>query len=235
MKGENENTSSSAKKKVGVYAARMVPDGGVVGLGTGSTAAFTIQELGRRIKEENFKCLGVPTSYHAAILAREQGIPLITLDDVSAMDIAIDGADEVDPNKNLIKGGGAAHTREKIVDSLAKRFVVVVDESKLVEKLGKKWPVPIEVLSFAVNPVMRRLKEMGGEPQLRMGVKKDGPVISDEGNLIVDAKFPDISNPALLEKEINGIPGVLDNGIFAGLAHIILVAPLSQGEIKKME
>jgi len=233
MRGTKE--AAMAKRRAGIEAARMVQDGTVVGLGTGSTAAFAIEELGRRMREEAFRCLGVPTSFSSAMLARKHGIPLATLDDVAGIQVAIDGADEVDPHKNLIKGGGAAHTREKIVDSLAEIFIVVVDESKLVKRLGEKCPVPVEVLPFAVSPVMRQLRDMGAEPELRMAVKKDGPVISDEGNFIIDARFEVIEDPAMLEKELNAIPGVLDNGIFAHLAQIVIVASLDRGEIRKLE
>ena len=141
----------------------------------------------------------------------------------------------MDPQKHLIKGGGAAHTREKIVDYQAKKFIVVVDESKLVKWLGERWAVPVEVLSFALGPVMRRLKEMGGEPELRMGVKKDGPVISDEGNLIVDVRFPKIEDPPMLERELNCIPGVLENGILPIWPTHVLIAPKDGGEIRTME
>jgi len=233
MRGTKE--AAMAKRRAGIEAARMVQDGTVVGLGTGSTAAFAIEELGRRMREEAFRCLGVPTSFSSAMLARKHGIPLATLDDVAGIQVAIDGADEVDPHKNLIKGGGAAHTREKIVDSLAEIFIVVVDESKLVKRLGEKCPVPVEVLPFAVSPVMRQLRDMAAEPELRMAVKKDGPVISDEGNFIIDARFEVIEDPAMLEKELNAIPGVLDNGIFAHLAQMVIVASLDRGEIRKLE
>jgi ribose 5-phosphate isomerase A len=225
----------AAKRRAAIEAARMVQDSAVVGLGTGSTAAFAIEELGRRLREESFHCHGVPTSFSAAMLARKNGIPLVTLDDVEEIHVAIDGADEVDPHKNLIKGGGAAHTREKIVDSLANYFIVVVDESKMVKCLGERCPVPVEVLPFAATPVMRRLRVVGAEPKLRMSGKKDGPVVTDQGNFIIDAWFKSIENPDWLEKELNYIPGVMDNGIFANLAHLIIIAPLHGGDIRKLE
>ncbi len=217
------DSSNEAKKRVAIEAARMVVDGQVVGLGTGSTTAYAIAELGRRIQEERLAVVGIPTSHSAAILARRAGIPLRTLDEVSTVDIAIDGADEVDPHRNLIKGGGGAHTREKVIASCAERFVVVVDESKIVPKLGVEFPVPVEVIPMAVTPVTRRLDALGGRPLLRMAERKDGPVISDEGNLIVDVQFDGIENPAVLEREIHAIPGVLENGLFVGLATLILV------------
>lgn len=224
--------TSLMKRRVGVEAARMVGDGAVVGLGTGSTAVFMIAELGRRIRDENLKVVGIPTSYDAAVLARTHGIPVRTLDDVDHIDIAIDGADEVDPGKQLIKGRGAAHTREKIIDGMAAQFVVVVDETKLVDRLGTKFPVPVEVLPLALSPVMRRLRDLGGVPELRTGGgKKDGPVITDQGNMVVDVRFNGIDNPHDLECAINNIPGVLENGLFVDLATLILVGRLSaEGE-----
>ena len=183
------------KQRVGVEASRMVTDGAIVGLGTGSTSAFAIEELGRRIRDEGMSILGIPTSFSAALLARKHGIPVRTLDDVDHIDIAIDGADEVDPAKNLIKGGGAAHTREKVIDYLAKLFVVVVDESKLVNRLGESFPVPVEVIPMAISPVMRRLEILGGQPVIRLAEKKDGPIISDQGNFIVDVRFDQIEDP----------------------------------------
>ena len=142
-------------------------------------------------------------------MAKQYGIPLTTLDAVDHIDIAIDGADEVDPQKNLIKGGGAAHTREKIVDYLAEQFIVVVDSSKVVDRLGSSFPVPVEVIPMAIAPVMRAIEALGGKPELRMGVKKAGPVITDQGNMVVDVKFDTIDRPAELENTLNKIPGFL--------------------------
>ena len=218
------------KEMVALEAVEMVGDGAIVGLGTGSTAALAIAELGRKVREEGLKIIGIPTSYQAAMIAREHGISTRTLDDVSKIDIAIDGADEVDPNKNLIKGRGAAHTREKIVDGWAARFVVVIDESKLVERLGEKFPVPVEVLPFALQPVMIKLRDLGGNPVLRMGVKKDGPIITDQGNMVIDVRFPEIKDPKILEMQLNNIPGVVENGLFVGLAHVILVGAIAEGD-----
>lgn len=152
------------------------------------------------------------------------------------MDVAIDGADEVDPNKNLIKGGGAAHTREKIVDSLAEQFIVVVDSGKLVDKLGSTFLLPVEVIPMAITPVMAALAKLGGKPELRMGVRKAGPVVTDEGNLVVDVKFDDIPDPASLEKTINNIPGVLENGLFVNVTDVVLVGYIEDGQpvVKEM-
>ena len=229
----SEDLTREMKRTVGIEAARMVGQGDVVGLGTGSTAEFMIEELGRRVREEGLDIVGIPTSFDAAVLARGNGIPTGTLDDVDRVDIAVDGADEVDPAMNLIKGRGAAHLREKIVDGMAERFVVIVDESKLVERLGTKSPVPLEVLPMAVQPVMRTVEAMGGEPVLRMAVHKDGPVITDQGNMVVDARFDGIDDPGGLERALNNVPGILENGLFVGLATEILVGRISgQGRIE---
>ena len=217
------------KERAALEAVKMIRDGAIVGLGTGSTAALAIADLGRRVREEGLEIIGIPTSYQSAMIARENGIVTRSLDDVPKIDIAIDGADEVDPKKNLIKGGGGAHAREKVVDGLADLFVVVVDDSKLVKHLGEKCPVPVEVLPFAVNPVMKKLQAMGGNPVLRMGVKKDGPVITDQGNMVIDVRLPEIKDPKALELELNNIPGVVENGLFVGLAHLVLVGTTDRG------
>ena len=224
------------KQYVGKAAADRVQSGTIVGLGTGSTTAYAIQYIGERLQSGELKDIkGIPTSFQATVLAKQYGIPLTTLDEVDHIDIAIDGADEVDPQKNLIKGGGAAHTREKIVDSLAEVFIVVVDNSKLVDRLGSTFLLPVEVIPMAMTPVMKALEKLGGKPTLRMGVKKAGPVVTDEGNLVIDVKFDLLENPAELEKEINNIPGVLDNGLFVGVADIILVGEVINGEAKVRE
>jgi ribose 5-phosphate isomerase A len=205
------------KQEVGKAAAQRVKSGFIVGLGTGSTTAYAIQYIGERIKSGEIKDI-------------KYGIPLTTLDEVDRIDIAIDGADEVDPNKNLIKGGGAAHTQEKIVDSLAAEFVVVVDGGKLVDQLGSTFLLPVEVLPMAMTPVMKAIEKMGGKPQLRMGVRKAGPVVTDQGNLVIDVKFDSIPDPAQLERDLNNIPGVLENGLFVGVTDVVLVGEVIDGK-----
>jgi ribose 5-phosphate isomerase A len=218
------------KQEVGKAAALKVQSNSVVGLGTGSTTAFAIEYIGKRLAAgEISNIVGVPTSFQAEVLAKKYGIPLTTLDAVDHIDLAIDGADEVDPQKNLIKGGGAAHTREKVVDSLAKVFIVVVDGNKLVDKLGSTFLLPVEVIPMAVAPVMRQLAALGGKPELRMGIKKAGPVVTDQGNLVIDVKFDSIDQPAELEKTINNIPGVLENGLFVGVTDLVLVGEIKDG------
>jgi len=220
------------KQEVGRTAANRVQSNSIVGLGTGSTTAYAIEYLGDRLQSgELVNIKGIPTSFQASVLAKTYGIPLTTLDEVGGIDIAIDGADEVDPQKNLIKGGGAAHTQEKIVDSLAEDFIVVVDSSKLVDQLGRNFLLPVEVLPMAMTPVMGAIEKLGGQPTLRMGVKKAGPVVTDQGNLVIDVKFNGIDNPAELERTLNNIPGVLENGIFVGVASIVLVGEVKEEQV----
>lgn len=219
------------KQQVGKAAADRVKSGSIVGLGTGSTTAYAIQYIGERIQSGELKDIkGIPTSFQAEVLAKKYGVPLTTLDEVDHIDVAIDGADEVDPNKNLIKGGGAAHTREKVVDSLADQFIVVVDSSKLVDKLGSTFLLPVEVLPMAMTPVMRAIAKLGGKPELRMGIKKAGPVITDQGNFVIDVKFDSIDNPAELEKTLNNLPGVLENGLFVNVTDVVLIGEIKDGQ-----
>jgi ribose 5-phosphate isomerase A len=219
------------KQEVGKAAASRVKSNSIVGLGTGSTTAYAIEYIGDRLsKGEITNIVGVPTSFQAEVLAKKYNIPLTTLDAVDRIDIAIDGADEVDPQKNLIKGGGAAHTREKVVDALADVFIVVIDSGKLVDRLGSTFLLPVEVIPMAVAPVTRAIEKLGGKPELRMGVKKAGPVVTDQGNLVIDVKFDRIDDPATLEKTLNNIPGVLENGLFVGVADTILVGEIKDGQ-----
>ena len=210
------------KKNVGYEAVKWVKDGYIVGLGTGSTTHYFIEKLAEKIKNEELEVLGIPTSYQSFFLASDSGIPLTTLEEHD-VDLAVDGADEVDPLLNLIKGGGAAHTMEKIIDQSADKFIVIVDDSKMVDVLGK-FPVPVEIIPTALRIVKEQLINIGGQPKLRMAERKDGPVITDNGNFVVDVKFDSISEPGKLEVMLNSIPGVVENGVFAGLADEVLVA-----------
>jgi ribose 5-phosphate isomerase A len=218
MKDVSANVN--AKKAAGEAAAELVKSNMVVGLGTGSTVAWTIKRLGERVKEEGLDFLGIPTSFQAENLAIACGIRLTTLNSHPVLDLAIDGADQVDHNFYVIKGGGAAHTREKVVSGSAQRFVIVADESKYVPKLT--WPVPVEVLPFAFRLVERRLSDLGGKPVLRQGVRKDGPVITDNGNFVMDVDFGVIEDPKGLAARICGIPGVVEHGIFDNLDELYL-------------
>jgi ribose 5-phosphate isomerase A len=209
--GGEEKPADRMKREAGYYAADMVGDGMVVGLGTGSTVGYTMEHLSDRIRE-GLRIQGVPTSFQAEIRARELHIPLTTLDDYPELDMAIDGADQVDDRLRLIKGRGAALTREKCVAASAEELVIVIDASKCTGVLDA--PVPVEVIPFALRPVMLGIRAIGGEPVLRIGVQKDGPVITDNGNVIIDCSFGVIANPDHLEGLISLMPGVLSCGLF---------------------
>ncbi|MDR0439358.1 MAG: ribose-5-phosphate isomerase RpiA [Methanocalculaceae archaeon] len=210
-----------AKRDAGIRAANMVRDGMIIGLGTGSTVLFAMERLGERIKTEKLMICGVPTSNQTIMRAEEYGIPLTTLTLHPELDLAIDGADQVNPKKQMIKGRGAAHLREKIVANASKQFVVAIDPCK--EVMDLDIAVPIEILPFAYGSVVKKLRELGGKPIIRNGIKKDGPIISDNGNYVIDCAFNVIVNPASLEATINNIPGVLDNGIFATMTEKTIV------------
>jgi len=214
------------KRAVAKRAVELVKPGMVIGLGTGSTASLAIEELGKLVQQGKLKdVLGVGTSYQSRILARQFGVKTVDLNDVIHIDIAFDGADEVDPSMNILKGGGAAHTMGKVIDTMAKKSVILVDQSKVVFELGQIFPVPVEVLPPAISPVLRQLVALGGVPEIRSALRKDGPVITDFGNMVVDVRFPEgIKDPAALEKKIKLIPGVVENGLATGVASSVLVA-----------
>ena len=219
------------KQAVAQAAVEQFRDGMIVGLGSGSTAALMIQGLGQRLASGQLKdIVGVTTSFQGEVLAAELGIPLLSLNAVSRIDLAIDGADEVDPSFQLIKGGGACHVQEKLVAARAERFVVVVDSTKLVERLNLDFLLPVEVLPGAWRQVQQRLSAMSGKAELRMADRKAGPVVTDQGNLVLDVRFDGgIANPLDLERTINNIPGVLENGLFVNLAHEVLVGEVNDG------
>ncbi|XVH32904.1 ribose-5-phosphate isomerase RpiA [Haloferacaceae archaeon DSL9] len=207
--------SDTAKRRAGESAAALVTDGMTVGLGTGSTAAHAIRELGRRV-EDGLDIRGVPTSFASRELAREVGVPVVDLEDVETIDLAVDGADQLTADGDCIKGGGAAHAREKIVDAAAERFVLVADPSKRATPLSRS--VPIEVLPAARSMVARSLRSAGGEPTLRAAERKDGPVITDNGNVVLDCDFGPIETPAALATTLDSVPGVVEHGLFVDLA-----------------
>lgn len=231
---KNSSDNKELKKLVGVAAAKLVSTGMTCGIGTGSTVAFLIEELGRLVQEENLTITGVPTSYQSKLLCQSYGIPIIDLADCSELDLDIDGADEVDPELNAIKGGGAAQTREKIVASMAKKFVIIVDESKLVPRLGSTFPVPVEVIPSALKYVSKILVDLGGEPSLRMGVRKDGPVITDNGQFVVDVKFGAKVNLREVDRYLRLTPGVVETGLFFDLAATVLVGSAADQTVKTL-
>ncbi|WP_292470484.1 ribose-5-phosphate isomerase RpiA [Methanolobus sp.] len=219
MKERNPAGESPEKKAAGIAAADLVTDGMVVGLGTGSTTAYTIAELGRRV-DEGLDIIAVVTSYQSEMLAIQAGITLTSLAEHPNLDIAIDGADQIDSGLNVIKGGGAAHTREKVVSRSAERFVVVADESKVSEQLNHY--VPLEVLPYAKEYVSQQILRIGGKPELRLASRKDGPVISDNGNFIIDASLGVIENPVVISAILSQIAGIVEHGIFTNADEVYI-------------
>ena len=209
------------KRQAAIAALDAVKDGMIVGLGTGSTASHFIRELGVRVKS-GLRVHGIPTSEVSNQLALEVGVPLITLRESVAIDVTVDGADEVSDGLDLIKGLGGALVREKVVAHASKKVIIVVDETKLTGRLGQKAPVPVEVVPFALDVVRAQLILWGGEPKVR---EKEGkPFVSDNGNLILDWWHGPIDQPWALEKQIKGVTGVVDSGIFANVASEVIAA-----------
>ncbi len=210
------------KRQAGVAAAQLVEDGMVVGLGTGSTVHHTIVELARRVRDEGLDIIGIPTSIQSEKLAIEGGIRLTTLDDHPVVDLTIDGADEIDPHFHLIKGGGGALTREKIVAKASKRMVVVADERKEVDLLGSTFALPVEVIRLGMHPVERLLESLGATVTRRMA--GDELYLTDNGNPILDAKWTHIEDPIALEQTLDLYPGVVECGLFLGMCDTAFIA-----------
>lgn len=225
------SSKEDAKRRAALEAVKHVKDGFVVGLGSGSTAAFAIQELGQLIKQNGLRIMGVPSSSQAMMIAVASGIPLTTLDEHPVLDLALDGADEVDKNLDMIKGGGAALAREKIVASSAKKVIIVADDTKLVDKLGSTFRVPVEVLPFGLATATAEIRKLGGKPVLREGKGKVGAVVTDNSNYIVDVDFGAIENPKDLNEKLKLIPGVIESGLFIGLADVVYLGK-SDGVVK---
>ncbi len=226
-------TMDELKKAAGVRAADMIKDGMTVGLGTGSTAAHMVNRLAERIKTEGLNVVGVSTSWSTTLQCRSLGIPLKEMGEVSHLDMVIDGADEIDDNKNLIKGRGAAHLLEKIVASMTDNYVIIADSGKKVSKLGEKFAVPLEIIPGAIAVVTERVKKLGGDLKVRMGAPgKDGPVISDSGNLIADAKFGIIDNPDKLARDLEHIVGIVGHGLFVGIVTKVILADAEKGLVE---
>jgi ribose 5-phosphate isomerase A len=226
-----QDWTERAKKNAAVEAVKHVRDGFTIGLGSGSTAAYAIEEIARRIKREKLRVKGVPTSYQAFMLAVQHGIPTTTLEEQPTLDLTIDGADQIDPQLNLIKGMGGALAREKIVASASKTLVIIADENKKVKVLGENdQPVPIEALPFAASLVKRRIRGIGGTPVIREGKRKVGPVITDNGNIIIDAHFGPLHNPTSLEQKIRSIPGIIETGLFVQMTDMAYIGKHSGTE-----
>ncbi len=214
--------ANAAKRAAAYAAADLVEDGMQLGLGSGSTFLLVLERLAERMKTEGLRVAGVPTSVGTANAAQQFGIPLLSLVEIDKLDLAIDGADEIDPHKHMIKGGGAALAREKIVAAAAKEMVVIVDESKLVPVLGQKFRLPVEVLTFGWKQAGRAIAKLGCEPELRRTESEDA-LVTDNGNYILDCKFDGITNARKLHDQLNAIPGVVDNGLFVGMAGRVII------------
>jgi len=223
-----------AKKLAALKAVKHVQDGYVLGLGSGTTAAYAIEEIAKLIHGGKLSVLGVPSSHQAYILALESRIPITTLDEHPQLDLTIDGVDQVDKGLNLIKGLGGALTREKIISSVSKLNIRIADETKLTEQLGVNHFVPVEIIPFAYSVAKSRLVQIGGEPRLREGNGKIGPAITDNGNFILDVNFGPIENPRELDSKIRMIPGVIETGIFVDMADIVYVGT-RDGKVKTMK
>jgi ribose 5-phosphate isomerase A len=223
-------TRDDAKLLAAKRAVEFISNGMKVGLGTGSTATLFIRELGKAV-QGGLRIEAITTSDASSELARELGIPLTNFDETLMLDVNVDGADEVAPGLALIKGGHGAHLREKIVASAAQQFIVVADETKVVKKLGR-FPLPVEVIQLALPLVTRKLKDLGLNPVLRPGGKGTGPWITDEGNVILDCHCGVIEEPDELATEIRNIVGVVEHGLFLGMATLALVA--SEGGVREL-
>jgi len=213
----------SAKKRVAVEAVKLVRNGYVLGIGAGSTVTYAVREIGRRIKEERIRVMAVPSSNQTLQLAKECGIPLTTLDEHPSLDMDIDGADQIDKDLNLIKGMGGALTKEKIVASVSKAFVIVADETKLTDVLGRNQPLPVEVLPFALPLVSSTIETLGGQPSLKKSKDGSGPFVTDSGNYVLNVDFGVIKNPSKLDRTLKSIHGVIETGLFLGMVDMAIV------------
>ena len=217
-----KDSIEEAKLNAALESVKHVKDESVLGLGSGSTISYVIREIGALVKKGEIRVLAVPTSYQTFQLAIQHGIPITTLAEHPTLNIAIDGADQIDQKLNLIKGMGGALTQEKIVAEASKKFIVVADERKKVKFLGENnHPVPIEAMSFALSLVMKKLEKLGGRPVLRMSKGKVGPVVTDNGNFILDVDFGIIQNPLEKETKLKNIPGVIETGLFIEMADLV--------------
>jgi len=213
----------SAKERAAFEAVKLVRDSYVLGIGAGSTVTYAVREIGRRIKEEHLRVMAIPSSNQILQLAEECGIPLTTLNEHPSLDLDIDGADQIDKNLDLIKGMGGALTKEKIVASASKAFVIVADETKLTDVLGRNQPLPVEVLPFALPLVSSTIETLGGQPSLKKSKDGSGPFVTDNGNYILNVDFGIIKNPYKLDRTLKIIHGVIETGLFLGMADMAIV------------
>ena len=226
----NEMDVRDREKQIAARAAvELVQSGNIVGLGSGSTATYAVQYLAERVRD-GLKILGIPTSQRTKQLAEQLGIPLTTLDEHDQIDIDFDGADEIDPQLNLIKGGGGALLREKIIASASKRFVVMADSTKQVAHLGK-FPLPVEIIPFAQSLIAKKIAALGAKVSLR-NYAYGNPYVTDEGHHILDCTFGKIADPPALAEKLRAIPGVVDHGLFIGMAEMALIG--KDGEVVQL-
>ena len=218
-----ESTQHDPKEVAGRRAAELIESGMTLGLGTGSTVLFTLHRLAERIREEGLSVRGVPTSLDTEKRSRELGIPLVNLEEVRELDLTIDGADEIDEDFNMTKGGGGALLREKVVARISRREAIVVTRPKLVERLGTTFLLPVEVVPFARPAVAREIKRLGAHPILRQR-EPGSSFVTDNGNEILDCRFPEgIPDAPALELELSSIPGIVETGLFIGLANVLFI------------
>jgi len=219
-------SSLEASKKLAAQKAvnEHVATGMRLGIGSGSTIVFAVEHLAKRVADESLTVTCVPTSFQARQLIRKHGLPLSDLEHTPELDVAIDGADEVDLEGNCIKGGGGCQTQEKVVASAAEKLVIIADDSKKSTSFGDKWKkgIPIEVIPMAYKPVMIKLEGLGLQPLLRMAKSKAGPVVTDNSNFIIDATFSEVSDWPKLNSDIISIPGVVETGLFLGMADVVI-------------
>lgn len=223
------------KELVARQAAARVKDGMLVGLGTGSTANYFIEELARRQKEEGLRITAAASSVVSTIKAQQLGLPLISIDQLSRLDLYVDGADEVTPDSTLLKGRGYDLVREKLMARAADEFIVMVDQSKLVSRIGERYPIPVEVMPFAWQLVKRTLESLGGKGDLRPNSAKDGLAITSYGSLVLDMTFDESVGSGKLDEMLNAAPGVVEHGIFRGLAGTVLIADNGQVEERRVK
>lgn len=223
-------TLDALKKQAAIQAVAHIESGMIVGLGTGSTARHAVDEVGRRMREEGLSIIGVPTSTRTAEQARSLGIPLATLLEEPRLDLAIDGADEIELGTlSLIKGAGGALLQEKLVEVSAARLIIIADETKKVQRLGERFAVPVEVVRFGWKGTAARLEALGCEPILRTLPDSDDPYVTDEQHYLLDCKFGLIDDPAALADQLKGIVGVIEHGLFINMAQLALVATTTNG------
>lgn len=223
----------NAKERAAEHGAGLVQSGMLLGLGSGSTATLMVQAIGRKLKEGSLRDVrGVPTSSAIAAVARESGVPLTTLDQDPHLDLDLDGADEVDPGLNLIKGLGGALLWEKIVATASRRLVILADASKLVSRLGTKAPLPVEVVRFGWKSHVRFIEGLGGKPTLRL-TSAGQPFVTDEGNYLLDCRFDGIADPRALEQALLTRAGIVGTGLFLGMAQRVILGTADGVEVRE--